>query len=109
MDDTSSLSRNPERINALLRTHNNQLSNVVVSNDQYDTNKSRLLSINARPSNQAVKDEFSKYYGSDFGNRESNANIQENGVFSGGGFGKKLWKGIKEVAGTVAPFLPLVI
>ena len=109
MDDTSSLSRNPEKINALLRPHNNQLSNVVVSNDQYDTNKSRLLSINARPSNPSVNQEFAKYYGSDFGNREPNANIQENGVFSGGSFFGDLWKGVKDVAGTVAPFLPLVV
>lgn len=109
MDDTTSFSRNPERVNAMLRTHNNQLSNVVVSNDQFDTNNNRHLLENKRPSNQGIIDEFSKYYGSDFGNREPNGNIQPNGVFSGGGFFRDVWGGIKDVAKTVAPLLPLVV
>lgn len=108
MEDSSQFSRNPERVAAILRPHNTQLSNVVVPSSGYDVANANANILAPRMSNPIVRTEMAKYYGTDFGDREANKNLSH---LEGGNF-KQFIHGFAHGAGsvlkTVAPFVPLI-
>jgi hypothetical protein len=88
------------------RPHNTSLASEIVPasdlNLPYQTEPTR-------PSNPAVAKILKEAYKRTEGDREPNTALQAMEVGEGGSFFGDLWSGIKDVATTAAPFLPLIL
>jgi len=108
-EDSSSFSRNPQRINVLLRPHNNSLNNVMVATSGYDTPNANA-NLNARPSNPSAVKLMNTTYNDEFADREPNMNLQGGNFFSDFGKGfMSVLNPIASVASKAAPLLPFIL
>ena len=88
------------------RPHNTSLASEIVPaselNLPYQTEPTR-------PSNPAALALLNQPYLRTEGDRETNTALQAMEVGEGGSFFGDIWSGIKDVATTAAPFLPLIL
>ena len=107
MDDSNSSRRYVEGTQPPnTRPHNTSLAKEIVPaselNLPYQTEPTR-------PSNPVAVAILNQPYLRTEGDREHNSQLEASEVGRGGSFFGDLWSGIKDVATTAAPFLPLVL
>ena len=107
MDDSNSSRRYVEGTQPPnTRPHNTSLASEIVPasdlNLPYQTEPTR-------PSNKEALDILNQPYLRTEGDREPNIHLEQSEIGQGGSFFGDLWDGIKDVATTAAPFLPLIL